>query len=318
MLQVFTSAFSSLFLALLSLTVIIVAAGALIRYKIITQAQISALAQITVKVLLPCMIFSTILNSFDPAKYTFWWMLPIAIVIMTFVGLGIVSLLFIRKIKEKKNIFPVASMPNAGYLVLPIGEIVYKDRFDEFAIYVFLIVIGINIILWSIGKKLTTGAETEKASLLQLITPPLVANLLSLTLVLTHTHHYVPKFLNDSVSLLGEATVPIATFVLGGTLGSLSFKSFAPFWDIFRVSVVKFLFIPALTIAILYYLELKQHYPLLTDVFVIESTAPAATAIVLQLRTYGGDWQRIGSIMVVSYIICLFAIPFWMAVWALL
>jgi len=36
------------------------------------------------------------------------------------------------------------------------------------------------------------------------------------------------------------------------------------------------------------------------------------------VRTYGGDEQRIGSIMVFSYAACILTLPAWIAIWRLI
>jgi hypothetical protein len=36
------------------------------------------------------------------------------------------------------------------------------------------------------------------------------------------------------------------------------------------------------------------------------------------VRTYGGDEQRVGSVMFLSYLACTVTLPAWVAVWSLL
>ena len=58
MFEIFTTAFSETFLAVLRVFIIIVAAGLLVRRGVITQQQIKSLTTVTVTVFLPCLIFS--------------------------------------------------------------------------------------------------------------------------------------------------------------------------------------------------------------------------------------------------------------------
>jgi predicted permease len=58
--------------------------------------------------------------------------------------------------------------------------------------------------------------------------------------------------------------------------------------------------------------------PLLADEMIIQSAAAPATALILQVRTYGGDLKKIGGITFISYLITLIAIPLWLTVWKIL
>jgi len=114
--------------------------------------------------------------------------------------------------------------------------------------------------------------------------------------------------------MLGNATVPVATFILGATL-VMSIHKIPPFWDTFRIVFVKFVILPVLMITALYLLHTGEKYPLLAQVLVLQAATAPATSHILMVRTYGGDIGKVGGITFVSYIVCLFAIPFWLTVW---
>ena len=48
---------------------------------------------------------------------------------------------------------------------------------------------------------------------------------------------------------------------------------------------------------------------------IIQAAAAPATGLILQVRTYGGDIQKVAGSMIITYIVCLFAMPFWIALW---
>jgi malate permease and related proteins len=122
----------------------------------------------------------------------------------------------------------------------------------------------------------------------------------------------------DSIGLVGEATIPISNIVLGATLGGISLKVWPSFSDLFKITFIKYGLIPIATILVLHAIGLKESNPLMANMLVIEAAAAPATALILQVRSYGGDKQTIGSIMLISYAMCLFTIPFWVAVWQLI
>ncbi len=315
--EIFWSTIQSVSGAMLRIFIIMLIAGFLVRRKIITQEQIAALSKFTVIILLPSLIFSNNLLHFYPENDKTWWVLPLLGVGMIIGGLAIASVFYFPDWKKNKNMLPLSSMQNAAYLVLPIVQILYPDDFPQYALYVFLFILGVTPLMWSLGKVLiTSSTESDYPfKIKNLLTPPLIANLLSISIVLSSLRSFIPKVFIDSTELLGKGAVPVATFILGATLGSISFRKKPPLIDIIRVNIVKFIFIPAASIFLLYYFKIYQSNPILANLIVIQSAAAPATSLILQVKAYGGNTQKVGSMMLIAYIICLFAMPLWMAYW---
>ena len=327
----FGLAFGTTFFSMIKIFFIVLIAGACVRKNIISQEHLSGLSTATVDVFLPCLIFTNILFGLKPDEFTIWWVLPIVAVVMSVLGLGIIALFFVRELPDKMNMLPIAFVQNSGYLVLPIGAVLFPDQFELFSVYVFLYILGQNPIMWSVGKYMTTSDPTAKLEWRGLITPPLVSILVSLVVVFTglrdfmvvspekmNLFHQTIRGLLDAIQLIGDATVPVALFVLGGMLGGIALKIRPYLWDTIRVLIVKFLLIPFFTLAGLYYFNLGDTHPLMAVCLVIQGAAAPAVAIMLQIKRYGGDEQKVGSILLVSYAVCLVVLPIWVAIWQLI
>ncbi len=315
--SIFTAGFNHMLLALFRIFFIILIAGILVRKNIIQKTQIDALSQVTVLVLLPALVFGNTLQYFEPQQLRYWWILPILGVVLSLLGLILAYLVFLPQPLKHKNLLAIAAMQNAGYLVLPIGQVVYPSQFKTFSLLTFLFILGYNPVLWTLGKYLvtTTDHRSSKIEWKKIITPPAAANLISLGLVLLGWQHLFPAPVIDSIHFLGEAAVPIATFVLGATLGSIIFKEMASIQDILKVLSVKYFLLPLVVIAFLWFFKIGESTPLLADFLVIQAAAAPATGLIIQVRAYGGEQQKVASIMFVSYLICLIALPFWIAIW---
>jgi len=317
--EVFLLSFLGMLNAVAKIIMIAVIAGLLVRRKIVLQEHIRGLSEITVMVLLPALIFSKTTTTFKPDETVGWWILPIIGIAMPLVGLFFSRLIFWKRPQEGKNILAVASFPNAAYLVLPIGQIIFPKQFDEFALYSFLFIIGYNPILWSIGKYYSTvTSENYSFKISELITPPLIANLSSVAIVLIGVQGFIPDLIMEPISLIGSATVPMATFILGATLGGISLKIWPKLTDIFKVLLIKYILIPGITIGVLFFFNIQAYSPLLASFLILEAAAAPATNIIVMIRKYGGDIQQVGSMMLVSYFIAILAMPFWMAFWDML
>ena len=317
---IFLQSFSSVFLALSQIFSIVLLAGFLVRKHIVSQEQIGALSQTTVYVFLPALIFANILKKFHPDEMQYWWVIPISAIAVTFLGIALNCLFFIRRWQSHKNILPLGSFQNAGYLVLPLGQLLYPKQFDEFSLFVFLYILGYNPVLWSIGKVLisSNGAHNKKIKLKSFITPPLVTTLLSILIVLIGIGKFIPQPVIKASALLGSAAVPVATFILGATLGGIKINKSFSFYELFSNLSTKYFLIPAVVMAVVYYMNLQTQNSLLSDFYIIEASVAPATGLIMMLRTYGGNTQKIGTLMLISYISSLFATPLILAVWKMI
>jgi len=315
----FSQAFIGTFLPIADIAVVMFAAGFLMRRRFIKQAHIDGLSAVTITVFFPCMIFANILKNFKPEAFPFWWLLPLVAVIMAVAGLGLSGILFWRDLPAKRNMLPLAAMGNASYLVLPLGlQLFPGPQFETFALYCFLFLLGFTPFLWSVGKFLVTASdEKDKMSWADLFTPPMAVNVAAILLVLTGLHRWIPDIVTHGVQLMGTATVPVATFVLGAVLGSIDIEIRQHLADALRTNLVKLFALPLLMVLILYFSGVAADNDMLRRFLVIEAAVPPATNIILQVRRYGGDEHKIGSLMLVSYILSLFTLPLWVALWGL-
>lgn len=316
--SLFFQTFGSLFQSVLLIFIIAAIALILVRRGILGDHVVKALSQVTVQILLPCLIFSSIAGNLDVRSFPIWWIIPLIALGTTAVGFGLGMILFARDLPAKKNLIPLSAMMNAGYFILPIGQVIFADDFNRFAMYVSLYILGISPLIWSIGKYYMTHTGDTPGHWTELITPPLIANIAAIFVVLTGINRIIPDVVMRSVEMVGNATVAIATLILGATFGKLSLKMRLPAWDISRVILIKMIGVPALMVGILLLFPLYNEYPMLNDLLILEAAAPAATALIIQIRRYGGDERTAGGIMLFSYLACLFFVPFWLALFRVL
>jgi predicted permease len=318
MIDAFIASFSSTASAIAVIFLVIIAAGAMSRCGTITREQIDGLSSATVKLFLPCLIFAKIVQHLEPAAQPGWWALPLAGIAMALAGTALGCGAFVGRLPARRDMLPVAGMQNAGYLVLPVGLALYPADFDRFAIYVFLFILGFNPVLWSLGKVLVTGNSGQKPGWRDLVTPPLIANLLGISVALSGAGRLLPMPVLRAVDLIGTAAIPVATVVLGAVLGGIAVRVRPYLGDTLRAMAVKFVALPLVVAVVLQLLHLQITNPLLAEFFMIEAASAPAVALVLQVRTYGGDERRIGTAMFLSYLACTVALPAWVAVWRLI
>lgn len=290
-------------------------AAFLIKKKLFKQENIKALSELTVDILLPAMVFSNMIKNFNPWQNPNWWILPIIGLTTPLIGLLVAFLLFGFKLKGKSHFYALASYQNAGYLVLPLGQLLFKDKFEIFANYTFLYLIGLNLSLWTIGKILITSTIETKIELKSFITPPFIANVSAIVLVYCGLNKFFLPPIMEPIRMLGSATVPIANFILGATIATIEVKQIPNFLTLFRIIFVKYIFLPFMTSFIILQLSLHNQNALLSDFLILEATAPPAANLILMVKRWGGNHQQTGAVMLITYLISILFLPLNMAFW---
>jgi len=313
--DVFVDAFVNTFQAVLKIFTVALAAGLLIRAKWISQDQIKAISAITIRVLLPCMIFANIVQRFEPGAFRIWPVVPLVGLASILLGLGLGALVFAHELSRKRSMLALTSIGNASFLVLPIGWALFPAQFEEFKLYCFLYLISVSPALWSLGKYLTSTEPGTRVRVREFITPPFVANIVAVILVFLGVARFLPAPIVGSMEMIGSATVPMAMLVLGAVLGAMSFDLRPHLFDAFRVGAVRMILVPLVSIVLLRLSGLAETHPLLAVFFVIESASAPATSIVIQVKHYGGDEAKIGSVILLTYLFCVLSMPFWVALW---
>ncbi|BCS97482.1 hypothetical protein DSLASN_31140 [Desulfoluna limicola] len=306
----FAAGFQTVLLSMLRIILVALLAGILVRRRVIKPQDIDTLSRVTIHVLLPCLILTSLLTQFNPSSSPHWWTLPLASMVMNLAGIFLGWVLFGLRIHENRELIAMCGIQNSAYLVLPVGQALFPGSFDTFAAYCFLFVIGTTPIHWSIGVLLVGGKREIR--LKEMINPPLIASLVGVTLVLMGLNQYVPPLVVDSTRFLGNATIPLATFILGATLGEVRLENLPPWHKLLRLSTVKFMLIPLATWGCISALHLPERAPLMASLFMIQAAAAPATNLILQARAYGGKTDLLGGAMLISYAVCLLAIPFWL------
>ena len=306
--DLFLSSFSVMFMALAKIFLIAAFAAILVRRKIVTEDHINAMSALIVNIFLPCMILDKNMTQLSPDAILSQWYLPLAGITMSLLPISIGLLFF----KTKKHLAALVGLQNMTYLVLPIGQMIYREQFDQFASLCFLFILGGSALVWGLGKYLLLPQKTSLHPR-HFITVPLLTNLLSITMVLFGFK--LPPTLIGSASLLGSATIPLATFVLGATLGTVSLRYLPSLIDLAVIISIKFLCLPFATFLLL--LSLKMKGTLLGDLLLIQATSAPATALILQSRKYGGNTPQLGSTMLITYLVCMIMMPLWLTLWKL-
>lgn len=302
------TSFLATFGAMVQIALVIGVSAWLVHKKVFDETHIRALSGIVVHLSLPCLVFDSILRDFNVAEYPNWWKFPL-MGIITVVVMFPPSRLIFRDQREHGNaLSAMVTFQNAGYLVLPIGEVLFPEQFDRFSIYLFLLLLTYNPLLWSFGSFLISHRKGMKIRVGQVLTTPFMATVLAMFLVFTGLRSWVPGLFMDSVHMVGRSCVPLATVVLGLTMGALHVRRMPSLYNISRVLLLKLIAAPLIMLAVLKYTSFSSG-PLEDAFWILEMSSPPATGLALQAVHFGGDEQLVCGVLLVAYLVALFTIP---------
>lgn len=297
------------------LGIIVVVSGVLARKKVFSEDMIAGMTKGVVYCFLPCLIFNKITTVFHPQDMDWWWLIPLSAILMFLVGLAFTVLLNLRDFRKHSDLMPLGFMQNAGYLSIAVGRVMVPDQFDQWAVYTFLYILVFNPLLWTFGKYFVSHDSKAPFQLKGIITPPLVGNILGMTLVLTGWVKWIPAPVQQSAQLMGSAAVPLSMVILGATLATTPFHLKKHFKLISKSFITKLLLMPAAMTVLLLFLHLPQELEMLGLFWILQAAYPQASNLILQIRTYGGSRERVCAVLVTCYIGSLITLPLWVGLW---
>jgi len=307
-LSLLSASFLATLAALAKIALVIVVSAWLLRKGIFDESHTRAITAVVVNLALPCLIFSNIVNHFDVSNYPHWWKFPLIGAAMVICLLALSRLIFTTAGPARNTLIALSSLQNAGYLILPIGEVLFPRQFERFSIYVFLMLLAYMPLLWSLGVFLISHREGMKLKLSYVLNAPFCALALAMLLVFLGLAPDVPGIILEPVELVGTSCVPLATVVLGLTMGMLHVSRLPSLFNLIRVAGIKLVAVPLIMFCLLRYTSFSSG-GLESAFWILEASSPPATALALQAIHFGGDEQLVCSTLVICYLAALLTMP---------
>jgi len=286
----------------------------LVKRRVLNDAGLSTLSRMTVEVTLPILIFCQLIKDFSFDKYANWWVFPLLSLAITLAGLVIGSLFlrFIHGAEHKKQFLSLVAFQNSGYLPLAlISSLLPKEKSEPMLIYLFLFLLGFNLIIWSFGVYMLTYHKTQKFELGSLFSPPVIATLLSLVIIFFGANKFIPGFILKPLGMVGNCTVPLSMVVVGGNLAQIYLR-IVDKKAIFLAVLAKMIILPVLG----FWLVIKLGLPELIGLLIIMQLAvPSATNLSVIIRHYKKEDLLISQGVLFSHVAGIITLPFFLSLY---
>ncbi|MDD5254694.1 MAG: AEC family transporter [Candidatus Omnitrophica bacterium] len=196
----------------------------LVKRNILGDCGLESLSRLTLDVTLPLLIFAQLVSDFSFSLYPHWWIFPLLSIAVTLLGLllGGCASAFIKGRQQKLQFITLVAFQNSGYLPLTlIAALLPEAQRTEVFIYLFLFLLGFNLVMFSLGVYMLASTGAQKFEAKSLLNPPVAATLISFAVVLLGLGKLIPGFVMEPVRMIGETTLPLALLVVGGNLAQI-------------------------------------------------------------------------------------------------
>ncbi|MFA5350697.1 MAG: AEC family transporter [Candidatus Omnitrophota bacterium] len=285
-----------------------------VKKNILSHAGLDALSRLVIQVIFPALIFTQLLANFSFDLYPNWWIFPLISLVITFAGfiVGWLLLKTFRLKTHKLQFLSLAGFQNSGYLPLAIVAAVFsgQDAANMF-IFIILFLLGFDLVAWSCGIYMLTYENRARFRLRSIFSPPVIANLTTLALIALGLNKFIPEAIFKPVAMIGNCTLPLAMFVVGGNIALVQLKDI----DKNTISIFllgKLIILPACGIAIV--LKLGLPY-LLGFLIIMQLSMPSATSLSVIIRHYKKEDALISQGVFFSHIASLLTIPLFLSLY---
>jgi predicted permease len=290
---------------------IVIAAGLVLRrLGWLTEEADASLLRVTINVMIPCLVFDSILGNPAVARLGNVLLAPV-------VGFGTVALGAGLALLAAKGVpaetaatrrtfaFSVA-VYNYGYVPIPLA----LSLFDKSTVAVlFVHNVGVELALWSFGLTLLAGADPRR-EWRRLLSPPLVAIVVALLVNAILGERLVPVAARQAAHLLGQCAIPLGMVLIGATMADHlhEFRQRRGGRTMTLACLLRLGLLPALFLGVAWVLPLSTE---LTRVVVLQAAMPAAVFPIVMARHYGGDAGTALRVVVATTAMSLITTPLW-------
>lgn len=206
---------------------------------------------------------------------------------------------------------------NTIFIGLPVNVALFGE---EALPYVLLYFFANTTFFWTFGNyylNLDGGGPAVRiwslATLKSIVSPPLLGFFLGVVAVFLNVRP--PEFIFNAAYQVGSLTMPLALIYTGITLASVKLTKVRPEPEVFLVMAGRFIISPLVVGLLAVWVGLS---PLMTKVFIIQSSLPVVASAVLLAGYYKADSAYASVLVSLSTLMALVSVPLFMLIISIL
>ncbi len=304
----FLTTFQTTFTAVAQIFVMGTVGYLLVRRKIIDDKGLVMLSKLVISLFFPVFSFYQLITNFHFSVYPNWWIFPLVSLGITLGGFlvgGFMIKLF-KGITYKKDFTAVVGFQNSGFIPLMLAATMFSGPMaQELYIYIFLFLIGFDLVLWSFGVWFLTRHKVNKFDLKNLFLSPFTAIVISLILVALGIDRFIPQAVMKPIKMFGDCALPLAVMTVGGNLALI---------DIFAVNkkeialavFSKLVFLPLLALLVILAFGIRGPVGFL---IMMQAAVPSANSLSVISRRHQIEDKFLNQGVLFTNLFSIFTLP---------
>ncbi|RCW57392.1 MULTISPECIES: AEC family transporter [Halanaerobium] len=272
----------------------------------IKQAAENGIAELTIDIAFPALIFTNIVKDFDFSMLRQYLIVPISALIITVISILIIFVITRSRgysRREQEEFAFVSVFSNNIFVGAPICLALFGAQGLILAI---LYDFGMQLILWTVGIWLLkdSGQNAESHFLANIFSPPIVGLLLGLLVVFSGFK--MPQSVINITDSIGAITVPLAMIFIGLQLAKNTFAEVMANKKVYLLSSLRLLLFPALVYLGLGIFPIQ---PLLRSVMTILAAMPVFASSSVIMEKYGHKSDFASAAIFATIVFMAFTLP---------
>lgn len=292
----------TLIYALLQIFLLIVLGYAIRKIGVVSSEVMDGLLKLLVSIIIPFSVLSSGNKSSDAVTGESLLTLGIIAGLYYLISLVFCFLLF-RVVGKKENANLNTAMSvfaNTGFIGYPLSLILYGT---EGLLYAVVHSFAFNLFFYTIGIKILN--EKAKMRPLEIVKNPItIASFVAIILFVTQWK--IPEALDNVITSVGNMSVPISMFIIGGMLVGVDIKHIIRNKSSYVVCFIRLIALPLITYFILKPLDLPS---VMNAVMILITALPIASLNVIFARNFGADAEYANETMIMSLILSAVTVP---------
>ncbi|MEW6008999.1 MAG: AEC family transporter [Candidatus Omnitrophota bacterium] len=314
----FFSSFKMVGSAVLQLVILGACGFVLVKKNILPEQTLQVLSKILMNLFFPCFIFNELINNFKISQFKSFWIYPFFSALI--IGVSFVSAYIAlpkkSDFKDKREFLAAITFSNAGYLPLVLIAALFSGtKASQLFIYLFLFLLGFNVIIWSFGVSLLVSNKKNFSNLSQFFSAPVIAILLGLVVAFLKAGVFIPTPIFKSINMLGACTLPLAMIVTGANLSLIKIQNIFGNKQLQTVILMKLILVPALAFFLLLVLKID---PLAKFIFLLQAAMPTAVSLSVICRTFDLKGELANQAIFWTHIFLIITLPFFLIIFKII
>lgn len=265
------------------------------------------LSRLVINITCPALILSSSMTGELPDRRLILPLLLIsAITYIALTGAAFLLPRYMTKRKDDRGAIGFALMfGNVGFMGYPVVASIFGH---EAVFYAAVLNVVNTFTVFTIGTILITGSSNIEGKRFEkkvLYSTPMLAAYLTMLIVALEIND-IPVFISQSLTMIGNITVPAALLIIGSSMSQLPIRSLLGNTTVYLTTALRLAILP---LAVYYLTSLMGFSPMVVNINTVVIAMPVATYGTILCLKYGKDTTLMAEVTFITTLLSMISIP---------